>query len=50
MTLPNPDSVPQDVLEAAAWPELNYSTAPGLLILHPSTPAIAPSDHRQLAS
>ena len=25
-----------------AWPELNYSTAPGLLILHPSTPAIAP--------
>ena len=33
-----------------AWPKLNYSTAPGLLILHPSTPAIAPSDHRQLAS
>ena len=33
-----------------AWPELNYSTAPGVLILHPSTPAIAPSDHRQLAS
>ena len=26
-----------------AWPELNYSTAPGVLILHPSTPAIAPS-------
>ena len=25
-----------------AWPELNYSTAPGLLILHPSTPTIAP--------
>ena len=25
-----------------AWPGLNYSTAPGLLILHPSTPAIAP--------
>ena len=25
-----------------AWPELNYSTAPGLLILLPSTPAIAP--------
>ena len=25
-----------------AWPELNYSTAPGVLILHPSTPAIAP--------
>ena len=26
-----------------AWPELNYSTAPGVLILHPSTPAIAPA-------
>ena len=25
-----------------AWPGLNYSTAPGLLILHPSTPAIPP--------
>ena len=25
-----------------AWTELNYSTAPGVLILHPSTPAIAP--------
>ena len=25
-----------------AWPEMNYSTAPGVLILHPSTPAIAP--------
>ena len=24
-----------------AWPELNYSTAPGVLILHPSTPVIA---------
>ena len=23
-----------------AWPDLNYSTAPGVLILHPSTPAI----------
>ena len=33
-----------------AWPELNYTTAPGLLILHPSTPAITPPDHRQLAS
>ena len=29
---------------------LVYSTAPGVLILHPSTPAIPPSDHRQLAS
>ena len=26
-----------------AWPELNYSTATGVLILHPSTPAISPS-------
>ena len=26
-----------------AWPKLNYTTAPGLLILHPSTPVIAPS-------
>ena len=34
----------------AAWTDLNYATAPGVLILHPSTPAIAPSYHRQLAS
>ena len=33
-----------------AWPGLNYSTAPGLLILHPSRPAIPPSDHHQLAN
>ena len=33
-----------------AWPGLNYATAPGVLILHPSTPAIPPSEHRQLAS
>ena len=33
-----------------AWPELNYSTPPGLLILHPSRPAIPSSDHHQLAS
>ena len=33
-----------------AWPDLNYTTALGLLILHPSTPAITPPDHRQLAS
>ena len=26
-----------------AWPELNYSTAKGVLILYPSTPAIAPT-------
>ena len=33
-----------------AWPGLNYATALGVLILHPSTPVIAPSDHPQLAS
>ena len=33
-----------------AWPELNYSTAPGLLILHPSRPAIPPADQVQLGS
>ena len=33
-----------------AWPGLNYSTAKGVLILLPSTPAITPSDHHQLAS
>ena len=33
-----------------AWPELNYSTAPGVLILHPSTRAIPPSEQHQLAS
>ena len=33
-----------------AWPKLNYATAPGLLILHPSTPSITPSDHPQLAN
>ena len=33
-----------------AWPGLNYATAPGVLILYPSTPVIAPSDHHQLAS
>ena len=33
-----------------AWPELNYATAPGVLILHPSTPAIAPLNQIQLTS
>ena len=33
-----------------AWPELNYSTAPGVLILLPSTPAIAPLNQGQLGS
>ena len=33
-----------------SWPDLNYTTAPGVLILHPSTPKIAPSaGARQLA-
>ena len=31
-----------------AWPELNYTTAPGMLILHPSTPVIAPLNQGQL--
>ena len=31
-----------------AWPELNYSTAKGVLILHPSTPKIAPLNQGQL--
>ena len=31
-----------------AWPELNYATAPGVLILSPSTPAIAPAEQLQL--
>ena len=33
-----------------AWNDLNYSTAPGVLILHPSIPAIAPLDQAQLGS
>ena len=33
-----------------AWKDLNYSTAPGLLILHPSTPKIAPINQGQLIS
>ena len=33
-----------------SWPGLNYTTAKGVLILHPSTPVIAPVDQRQLAS
>ena len=31
-----------------AWPSLNYTTAPGVLILHPSTPAIPPPGQLQL--
>ena len=31
-----------------AWPELNYSTAKGVLILSPSTPTIAPLNQGQL--
>ena len=26
-----------------AWSELNYTTAPGVLVLHPSTPTIPPA-------
>ena len=33
-----------------AWPELNYSTAPGVLILLPSVPTIAPLEQGQLGS
>ena len=33
-----------------AWPKLNYSTAPGVLILHPSTPTIAPLNQGQLGN
>ena len=33
-----------------AWPGLNYATAPGVLILHPSTPKIAPINQGQLIS
>ena len=33
-----------------AWPGLNYSTAKGVLILHPSTPVIAPVEQAQLTS
>ena len=31
-----------------AWPELNYTTAPGVLILLPSTPSIPPGQHLSL--
>ena len=33
-----------------AWPGLNYTAAPGLLILHPSIPTIAPLNQSQLTS
>ena len=29
-----------------AWPDVNYATDPGVLILYPSTPAIEPSPRR----
>ena len=32
-----------------AWPELNYTTAPGAMILWPSKPPIPPTRHLQLA-
>ena len=31
-----------------AWPELNYTTAKGVLILHPSKPSIPPAEQLQL--
>ena len=31
-----------------AWPELNYATEPGVLVLYPSAPAIAPSQQLSL--
>ena len=31
-----------------AWPELNYATGKGVLILSPSTPTIPPAEHLQL--
>ena len=31
-----------------AWPDLNYSTAPGVLILSPSKPAVPPAQQLQL--
>ena len=34
----------------AAWPDLNYATAKGVLILSPSTPAIAPVEQRELVN
>ena len=33
-----------------AWPGLNYTTPPGVLILHPSTPTIAPLNQGQITS
>ena len=33
-----------------AWPDLNYATPPGVLILHPSTPVISPLNPGQLTS
>ena len=32
-----------------AWPDLNYTTAPGALILHPSKPSIPPLNQGQLS-
>ena len=34
----------------AAWPDLNYATAKGVLILSPSKPAIPPAEQRQLVN
>ena len=58
---PNPNNATHDAVQnfrrrilrelkkiKLAWPGLNYSTAPGVLILHPSIPAIAPLNQGQL--
>ena len=33
-----------------AWPDLNYSTAKGVLILSPSNPAISPAEQREIVN
>ena len=33
-----------------AWPNLNYATAKGMLILSPSKPAISPAEQQKLAN
>ena len=33
-----------------AWPNLNYATAKGVLILSPSNPAISPAEQRELVN
>ena len=60
---PNPNNATHDAVQnfrrrilrelkkiKLAWPGLNYSTANGVLILHPSTPAIPPANQGKLES